>query len=92
MQIRKNQKVIKSVNDQLVVKNYPKNEQRTQQHSKLKPPNCPSRKKISGKNLIMDIIVKIVNIFLTNKNIRFIKRFVDKINILQLDCLMPIKK
>ena len=37
-QIRKNQKVIKNDNDQLIVKNYPKNKQ------KFKPPNCPSCK------------------------------------------------
>ena len=34
-QIRRNQKVIKTDNDQLVVKNYPKNKQ---------PPNCPTCK------------------------------------------------
>ena len=38
-QIRKNQKVIKNDNGQLVVKNYPKNEQQ-----KFKPPNCPNCK------------------------------------------------
>ena len=41
-QIRRNQKVIKSDNDQLVVKNYPKNKQPIQQQQKL--PNCPSCK------------------------------------------------
>ena len=41
-QIRKNQKVIKNDNDQLVVKNYPKNKQSNIQQSKL--PNCPSCK------------------------------------------------
>ena len=42
--IRRNQKVIKNVNDQLVVKNYPKNKQPiTQQQPKL--PNCPSCKR-----------------------------------------------
>ena len=34
-QIRKNQKVIKNDNDQLVVKNYPKNKQPTQQQPKF---------------------------------------------------------
>ena len=43
-QIRKNQKVIKNDNDQLVVKNYPKNEQPVIQQQKFKPPNCPSCK------------------------------------------------
>ena len=41
-QIRRNQKVIKSDNDQLVVNNYPKNKQPIQQQQKL--PNCPSCK------------------------------------------------
>ena len=40
-QIRRNQKVIENDNDQLVVKNYPKNKQ---QQPKLKPPNCPNFK------------------------------------------------
>ena len=40
-QIRRSQKVIKNDNDQLVVKNYPKNKQPIQQQPKLKPPNCP---------------------------------------------------
>ena len=43
-QIRKNQKVIKDDNDQLVVKNYPKNKQPIIQQQKFKPPNCPSCK------------------------------------------------
>ena len=43
-QIRKNQKVIKNDNDQLVVKNYPKNKHSIIQQPKFKPPNCPSCK------------------------------------------------
>ena len=43
-QIRKNQKVIKNDNDQLVVKNYPKNKQPIIQQQKFKPPTCPSCK------------------------------------------------
>ena len=45
-QIRKNQKVIKNDNDQLVVKNYPKNKNKQPiiQQQKFKPPNCPSCK------------------------------------------------
>ena len=37
--IRRNQKVIKNDNNQLIVKNYPKNKNIQQQ--KFKPPNCP---------------------------------------------------
>ena len=40
-QIRKVQKVIRNDNDQLVVKNYPKNNQPNIQQPKYKPPNCP---------------------------------------------------
>ena len=41
-QIRRNQKVIKNDNDQLVVKNYPKNNQPKIQQQTFKPPNRPS--------------------------------------------------
>ena len=45
-QIRRNQKVLKNDNDQLMVKNYPKNKNKQPiiQQSKFKPPNCPSCK------------------------------------------------
>ena len=43
-QIRRNQKVIKNDNNELVVKNYPKNKQPIIQQQKFKPPNCPSCK------------------------------------------------
>ena len=43
-QIRKNQKVIKNDNDQLIVKNYPKNKQPIIQQQKFKPPKCSSCK------------------------------------------------
>ena len=43
-QIRRNQKVIKNDNNQLIVKNCPKNKHPIVQQSKFKPPNCPSCK------------------------------------------------
>ena len=45
-QIRRNQKVIKNDNDQLMVKNYPKNKNKQPiiQQRKIKPPNCPNCK------------------------------------------------
>ena len=43
-QIRRNQKVIRNKNNEVVVKNYPKNKQPIQQQ-KFKPPNCPSCKR-----------------------------------------------
>ena len=42
-QIRKNQKVIKKDNDQLIVKKYPKNKKQIKQ-AKFKPPHSPSCK------------------------------------------------
>ena len=51
IQIRKNQKVIKDNNDELLDKNCPKKRQPIQQQSKFKLPNCPRSKKISGLNL-----------------------------------------
>ena len=42
--IRRNQKVIKNDNDQLMVKNYHKNKQPIIQQQKFKPPKCPSCK------------------------------------------------
>ena len=47
-QIRRNQKVIKNDNDQLVVKNYPKNKQPIIQHQKINIPNCPTCKQNSS--------------------------------------------
>ena len=44
IKIRRNQKVIKNDNDQLVVKNYHKNKQPINQQHKFKLPNCPSCK------------------------------------------------
>ena len=46
-QIRRNQTVIRNDNDQLVVKNYTKNIQPSNQQPKFKPPNCPSCKQIA---------------------------------------------
>ena len=42
--IRRNQRVIKNDNDELIVKNYPKNKQPIIQQQKYKIPNCPSCK------------------------------------------------
>ena len=44
-QIRRNQKVIKNDNNELVVKTYPKNKQPIIQQQKFKSPNCPNCKR-----------------------------------------------
>ena len=41
---RRNQKVIKNDNDELIVKNYPKNKKQPIQQQKFKPLNCPTCK------------------------------------------------
>ena len=43
-QIRRNLKVIKTDNDELIVKNYPKNKQPVVRQQKFTPPNCPDCK------------------------------------------------
>ena len=43
-EIRKNRKVSRNNNDELLVKPYPKKKQQKIQQSKHKPPNCPSCK------------------------------------------------
>ena len=48
IQIRKDQKVIKNDNNQLVVKNYPKNKQTIFQQQKFKPPIVLIVSKIIG--------------------------------------------
>ena len=44
IKIRRNQKVTRNNNDELVVKNYPKSKQPINQQQKFKQPNCPSCK------------------------------------------------
>ena len=70
IQVRKNQKVIKSDINELIVKNYHKNKQPIQQQAKFKPPNFPSCKRKNWLEFDKVTTAKIVNIFLTNKNIR----------------------
>ena len=44
-QTRKNQKVVKNDNNELIVKNYPKNKQPIIQKQKFKQPKCPTCKR-----------------------------------------------
>ena len=61
-QIRRNQKVIKNDNDELIVKNYPKNKQPIIQQQNYKPPFVLFVNRTIGWNLIKVTIVKSVNI------------------------------
>ena len=93
-QIRKKHKVIKNDNDQLVVKNYPKNKQPIFQKQNFKPPNCPSCKQNIWSEFDKSYYCKNCdkNLLSTNKNTKLIKKFVDRVTIFQLDYIMPIKR
>ena len=43
-QIRNNHKIVRDDNDELIVKNYPRNKQANIQQQKFKPPSCQSYK------------------------------------------------
>ena len=91
-QIRKNQRVIKNDNNQLVVKNYPKNKQPIQQQQKFKPPNCPSCKQYNWLEFDKGYYCQNCEYTINKKNIRLIKKFLDKITIFLPDCHMLIKR
>ena len=84
-QIRKNQKVNKNDNDQLVVENYPNNKQSTQQKQNFKPPKCPSCKQNVWLEFDKEYCCQNCEYSIKNKNIKLIKKFLDKIEIFQLE-------
>ena len=84
-QIRRNQKVIKKNNDQLIVRNYPKNKQPIQQQSKFKPPNKPSCKRNIWLEFDKGYYCKNCEYIINKRIIRSIKKYLDKIVIFQLD-------
>ena len=61
-QIRKNQKVVRDDNNELVIKNYPKNKQPNIQQQKYKLPNCPSCKQNMWLEFDKGFIVKNMSI------------------------------
>ena len=71
--IRRNQKVNKNDNDELVVKNYPKNKQPITQQQKFKPPNCPCCKRNSWLEFDRGFFCKICE-YIINKQ----KHQIDK--------------
>ena len=92
-QIRKNQKVIRNKNDELEVRNYPKNKKQTIKQSEFKPPNCPCCKGIIWLQFDKGYYCQNCE-YIINKQKHQIdkKKFVDKIIICQLDCHMLIKR
>ena len=68
-QIKKNQKVIKNDNDELVVKNYPKSKQPIIQQRKGNLPSCPSCKRNNWLEFDKSYNCKNCE-YLINRNIR----------------------
>ena len=92
-QIRKNQKVIKNDNDELLVKNYPKRKQPSNQQPKLNLPNCPRCKRNNWLEFDKGYYCQICEYIIDNQSINLIKkRFVDKARNFQLDYHMLIKR
>ena len=85
-QIRKNQKVLKNDNDQLIVKKYPKNKQSIIHQFQFKPPNCPSCKQNDWLEFDKEYYCEKCE-YINNKQKHQIdkKKFSDKIMIFQLD-------
>ena len=84
-QIRRNQKVIKNDNDELTVENYPKNKQPIIQQLKFEPPNCPNCMKNNWLEFDKGWYSQNCEYIINKKNIRLIKKFLDKITIVLLD-------
>ena len=74
--IRRNQKVIRNDNDQLLVKNYPKNKQL---------PNCPSCKQNKWLEFDKGYYCKNCEYIINKQKHQIDKKFLDKIMIFQLD-------
>ena len=92
-QIRKNQKVIKSDNDQLVVKKYPKTKQPIQQQHKFNPPNCPSCKQNIWLNFDKGYYSKNCEHIINKQKHQIDKKSSQTRSLFnQLDCLMLIKR
>ena len=89
-QMRKNQKVIKNDNDELV-KNYPKNKHSIQQQPKFTPPNCPSCKGNNWLEFDKGYYCKNCEYIINKKNIKLIRKFLDKIIIFLLVYIKLIK-
>ena len=81
-QIRRNQKVIKNDNDQLVVKNYPKNKNKQPNIQQLS--NCPSCKRNNWLEFDKGYFCKNCEYIINKQNIKLIRKFLDKKEFFQL--------
>ena len=74
-----------------MVKSSPKIKKQKIQQPKYTP-NCPSCKQKNDKDLIKLTIVKIVKKLSTDKDFRFIKKYLDKSIIFLPDCYMQMER
>ena len=84
-QTRRNQKVIKNDNDQLIVKNYPKIKQPINQQRKYNLPSCPCCKQNIWLEFDKGYYCRTCEYINNKKNIRLTKKFLDKLEIFVLD-------
>ena len=82
--IRKNQKVIENDNDELIVKDYPKNKNKQPNiHQQL--PNCPSCKRNNWLEFDKGYYCKNCEYIINKQKHQIDKKYVDKIITFQLD-------
>ena len=89
--IRKNQKLIKYDNDELKVKNYPKNKQPIQQQPKFEQPNFPSCKQKMWLEFDKGYYCRICEYIKNEWKHQIDKKLLENITIFQLDYHMLIK-
>ena len=82
-QIRRNQKVNKNDNDEIIVRNFPKNKQLIRQ--KFKPPNCPSCKRNNWLEFDKGYFCKNCEYIVNKQKHQIDKNFLNKIVTFQLD-------
>ena len=74
-QIRKNHKLIKINNDELIVKNYPKIKQPVIQPPKFTPPNCPSCKRTNCLDFDKDYLCRNCEYIINKQKHQIDKKF-----------------
>ena len=83
--IRRNQKVIRNINNELEVKNYPKNKQPIIQQPKFKPLNCPTCKQDIWLEFDKGCYCWKCEYIINKQKHQVVRKFLDKVEIFQLD-------
>ena len=91
-QKRKNQKVIKTDNDLLTVKNYAKHKQPIKQQPNFKPSNCPSCKQNMWLEFDKGYYCQNCEYIINKQKHQIEKKFLDRIITFLPDCRMLTKK